>query len=393
MSDWHTLKLKEIGSVVTGKTPSSHNPEDFGSDMPFVTPTDYGNYGKWALAADRALSMSGIERLKGKVLPTDSILVTCIGSDMGKVVMNGFSVITNQQINAIIPDLERVVPDFAYYLLVHNYPTLRSYGESGTAVPILNKGDFEELEFEFPPIEEQRAIAEVLSSLDDKIDLLHRQNKTLESLAQTLFRHWFIEEAKDEWRVGTINDLLTVLSGYAFKSGDFVENGPHRLVTIKNVQDASLDLSRTDSIDALPEKMPNHCELRIGDILLSLTGNVGRCCLVDEDHMLLNQRVAKLVPKVQRDWAFTYLLFRQNRLKASLEDLAKGTAQANLSPIETGKLEISVPPDSLLAAFSDIVSPMIEKVLKNKNQARHLANLRDSLLPKLMNGEVRTTYG
>jgi type I restriction enzyme S subunit len=220
MSSWKECKLVDLGNVVTGKTPSSKNPEDWGFEIPFVTPSDYKNYGKFALSSERNLSEDGISRLQNKVLPKNSIMVTCIGSDMGKVVMNQQPVITNQQINSIIPNLKIVDSDFLYYRLVSMYETLRMYGSDGTAVPIVNKSGFENLETEIPPLEEQKAIAEVLSSLDDKIDLLHRQNKTLEDLAQTLFRQWFIEEAKEEWEVVSLGDILsTIESGSRPKGG------------------------------------------------------------------------------------------------------------------------------------------------------------------------------
>ncbi len=145
MGEWKEYKIKDLGVAITGKTPSSNFPEEFGSDMPFITPTDYKYYGKWADYSDRGLSQKGIEKLQNKVLPPNSVLVTCIGSDMGKVVLNKVPVITNQQINSVIPNQELVAPVFLYYKIVDSYETLRMYSQAGTAVPILNKGDFEEI--------------------------------------------------------------------------------------------------------------------------------------------------------------------------------------------------------------------------------------------------------
>jgi type I restriction enzyme S subunit len=222
MSEWKEYKLGDLGTVITGKTPSKNNPDDWGNELPFVTPTDYKNYGKFAKKAERNLSQFGIERLKGKVLPSKSILVTCIGSDMGKVVINQNPVITNQQINSIIPN-SNVDCDFLYYRLVSMYETLRIYGGDGTAVPIVNKGDFENIETEIPPLPEQRAIANVLSSLDDKIDLLQRQNETLEKLAETLFRQWFVEEAKEEWEEVPLESFLDFLEGPGIRNWQYTE--------------------------------------------------------------------------------------------------------------------------------------------------------------------------
>src|SRR5690606_5203237 len=130
-----------------------------------------------------------------------------IGSDMGKAVMNAVPCVTNQQINAIIPDENAVNPDFLYYLAIDLYDTFKSLGGDGTAVPILNKSDFEKIDILLPRLPEQKAIAAVLSSLDDKIDLLHRQNKTLEAMAETLFRQWFVEEVEEDWEDCELIDL------------------------------------------------------------------------------------------------------------------------------------------------------------------------------------------
>ncbi|MCF8053722.1 MAG: restriction endonuclease subunit S [Deltaproteobacteria bacterium] len=255
--------------------------------------------------------------------------------------------------------------------------------------------------------DEQKAIASVLSSLDDKIDLLHRQNKTLEAMAETLFRQWFIEnapqpspqpspsgrgckkEAQEDWEEGKVKDIVDVLSGFAFKSSVFVEAGTYRLITIKAVQDGYLEVNGAVQIEDVPSQTPGYCFLEHGDILLSLTGNVGRCCMVDAEKLLLNQRVAKLRAKNERDWAFVYVMFRQQSMRQTLEETGKGTAQSNLSPVEMSNMPMQVPWSELLAKFSLKTTPMLKKVLTNKIQIQNLEKLRDTLLPKLMSGEVR----
>ena len=292
-------------------------------------------------------------------------------------------------------DLDRYKADSAfvgYVLQASNWYEYVDAIAGGSAQPGANAKQLGSYTFILPALPEQKAIASVLSSLDDKIDLLHRQNKTLEAMAETLFRQWFIEEAKEDWEKGELCKLITIFSGYPFKSSSFTDNGKYKLITIKAVQDGYLELSNADEINELPDRLPNYCFLEKGDILLSLTGNVGRCCLVDRNLLLLNQRVAKLFPKSSRDLAFTYFMFRQGSMKAVLEEMAKGTAQANLSPIETAKLEILLPPEPLLEKFSKVATPLLNKILENKVSIRTLEKLRDTLLPKLMSGEVRVQF-
>jgi len=230
--------------------------------------------------------------------------------------------------------------------------------KSGSSQPYIALGSLRELPILIPPLNEKTAIVSILSSLEDKIDLLHRQNATLEKMAETLFRQWFVEEAKEEWEMGKVSDLIKILSGFAFKSSSFVESGKYRLITIKGVQDGYLELNNADKIEELPDRMPDFCKLQIGDILLSLTGNVGRCCLVDTTDLLLNQRVAKLHPINERDRAYTYFLFRQPQIKQLLEEMGKGTAQSNLSPIETSNMELIIPDKEKLTEFSTIATPV-----------------------------------
>ena len=263
---------------------------------------------------------------------------------------------------------------------------------NGTTIKNVSLKTMREYPLSLPPLAEQRAIAGVLSALDDKIDLLHRQNKTLEAMAETLFRQWFVEEAQPEWEEVALGEFVNIQSGFAFKSRTFTENGKYQLVTIKNVQDGVLNLDKTSKLNEIPARMPDYCHLVFGDILLSLTGNVGRCCLVTESDLLLNQRVAKLQPRNKADWAFVYTLFRREQMKNLLQDLAQGTAQANLSPIETANTEVGKPPQKQRESFSVMATPLLEKVLENKNQIRTLESLRDTLLPKLMSGQVRVQY-
>lgn len=261
----------------------------------------------------------------------------------------------------------------------------------------------ENLEVTLPPLDEQRRIAGILGSLDDKIELNRRINANLEAQAQALFRSWFVDfepfrdgpfvdselgKIPQGWKVGTINEIIQILSGYAFKSDTFTEAGPYRLITIKNVQDGSLNIDGAAYLSEIPDKMPQHCYLAIGDILLSLTGNVGRVCIVDRDGLLLNQRVAKLQPKDKRNIFFTYALFRQDSFKQYLIQIAKGTAQLNLSPVETSDTKIVLPNQDILLQFGEIGQPLFDNIVSNCKEIITLSALRDTLMPKLMAGEI-----
>lgn len=161
-TNWREVKLVDIGNIITGSTPPTKDKEYFGKDCLFITPTDYRNCNKYISNSERGISILGIEKLKNRLLPSGSIMVTCIAT-MGKVLINKLPAITNQQINSIIIDNKKFSADFICYLLIHNNNKIKSI-VSGSAVPILNKKDFSNLVFEFSPLVEQKRIASILSA-------------------------------------------------------------------------------------------------------------------------------------------------------------------------------------------------------------------------------------
>ena len=257
---------------------------------------------------------------------------------------------------------------------------------------------FPNFEIELPPMETQNRIADILFAYDDLIENNQKQIKLLEEAAQRLYKEWFVDlrfpgyentpitdGIPQGWEINEVKSVVSLLSGYAFKSGDFVEGGKYKIVTIKNVQVGSFDGENVNTIAEIPSKMPSHCILNDGDILLSLTGNVGRVCLVNGEDYLLNQRVAKLVSKYP---TYAYCLFRNKDMFDIMNNLANGAAQQNLSPIRTENVRILIPSDGLIQKFEDVVSPMISKMLVLNKANSNLKQARDRLLPRLMSGEL-----
>ena len=274
----------------------------------------------------------------------------------------------------------------------------------GSAVPSLTVPIIEDIDILLPSKVTQDKVVAVLKSLDDKIELNRRINDNLEQQAQALFKSWFVdfEPFKDGefvdselgmipkgWRVGTLSDIIHFESGFAFKSDSFCENGQYRLITIKGVQDGRLDINGAVCIDSLPSRMPNYCLLSEGDIIMSLTGNVGRCCIVDRQNLLLNQRVVKLRPVTRNNSLFVYSMFRREGFKEKLISLSRGTAQANLSPIETANLKAIIPNNDTISKFSYLGEFVFSLLLNNIKETNVLVHLRDTLLPRLMSGELK----
>lgn len=273
---------------------------------------------------------------------------------------------------------------FLHYVLADD--TFFDYSmatSKGTKMP---RGDKKAImEYEVPELlyEDQCKIAGVLEVIDEKIDLNTEVNKNLEAQAQALMLD-YCDKVYDTAPLGTV---MSFINGFAFRSSTYLSNGEYRIITIKNVQDGRVDAQGASFIDAVPTQMKPECNLQIGDVLLSLTGNVGRVGIVCEDNLLLNQRVAKFQPFDRRNLPFLYFYYRLPETKVRLETIAKGTAQANLSPVETLKLEFPFD-QSLMSELSDSLSGMFSIIENNQIQNLALAETRDTLLPRLMSGEL-----
>lgn len=345
----------------------------------------------WAASAIDSLNSFSLEGLH-LLIAEDWTVVTNKNSPMLQLVDGKFNVSNHAH---ILQGNDNQETRFLYYLLsnVNVLPYI-----TWAVQPKLSKENLLKICFLIPEsLPEQQAIAAVLSSFDDKIELLRAENQTLEQMGQELFKErfgkWKIgDELPEGWRVGKLEEMVDLLNGFSYKSSDFVENGKYRLVTIANVQDWNFIEKTKDSLDSIPEKMPDHCLLKTGDILLSLTWNVGRVCLVIGEYYFLNQRVAKISPKNPIDYAYSYLYFRQKHMITLLESISVGTAQQNLSPIKTSGLSIIVPLREILDSFSEKANILVRKIIKNLEQIQTLSSTRDQLLPKLMSWEVRVKF-
>lgn len=274
--------------------------------------------------------------------------------------------------------------DYIYYLL--QSPIFNEYihiMSTGSTIRHISLKTMRNFTFQLPPIEHQKAIGNVLSSIDNKIEINNKINENLERQGAALVEQ-YIQSTND---TVTLSDIMSFDNGFAFKSTSYLSSGRYRIITIKNVQDGFIDSSGTAFIDSLPSKMKSCCILHVGDVLLSLTGNVGRVGIVCETDLLLNQRVAKFVPAKKELLPFLYFLFRQPCVVANLKSIAKGTAQLNLSPVET--LTQKVPYEKKSAeAYSRILKNLYQTIISNNQQNISLIRLRNHLLPRLICGGI-----
>lgn len=328
------------------------------------------------------------------------ILYSVVGSFGIPVLIKENVKFTFQRHIAILrPNPHIVEPAYMYYSMLSKAFFLQADAAAiGAAQRTISLSSLQNLTINLPDLPTQRRIASILSAYDDLIENNRRQIKLLEEAAQRLYREWFVElrfpghesvkvvdGVPEGWMKGTVDNIVKLLSGYPFKSSEYVSSGKYRLITIKNVKDGEFSPDNVDYIDQLPDKVPSHCILTEGDILLSLTGNIGRVCIVNGYNYLLNQRVAKLQTLHP---AYAYCMFRSKEMLNKMTALSNGVAQQNLSPIRAEKIRILIPSSNLLFQFKNIVEPIISQIILLNNQITFSCEARDRLLPELMGREI-----
>lgn len=255
-----------------------------------------------------------------------------------------------------------------------------------TGVPALSQPlkNFKKIIVNLPDLQTQKKIAKVIEDFNDKIALNNKINENLEQQGSALIEYYM----RGTETVASFADIMDFVSGFAFQSKTYLPSGKYQIITIKNVQDGYIDPSGAAFIDNLPLQMKTQCILHIGDVLLSLTGNVGRVGIVCETNLLLNQRVAKIVPKDKTLVPFLYFVYRQPEIKTQMTAIAKGTAQLNLSPVET--LNLTIPYEKKSAVeLSQMLTPLYQMIISNTQENVELTMLRNAVLPKLMSGKIK----
>lgn len=285
---------------------------------------------------------------------------------------------------------DNVIPKYLYYTLCNpeftEYTVLTS---KGAKMPRGDKDAIKNFEILLPPLPEQKAIASVLSSLDDKIDLLHQQNQTLEALAETLFRQWFVEEAKEDWEEGILDDILSVKGGTtpstnnpSFWNGNIHWTTPRDITTLNGIylfdterKITELGLSKISS-GLLPK----------GTLLMTSRAPVGVLAFT-EVPIAINQGYIAILDNKQYSKEFIYLWLKCNI--DYVHSFSNGSTFMEISKSAFKSLKIQKPPVHLTEKFQKIIEPIFIKLKLNSKQIQTLTQLRDTLLPKLMSGEVR----
>ena len=400
MSEWKETTLYEIVDLIGGGTPKTSVPEYWNGGIPWLSVADFNNDKKYVFETEKTITELGLNNSSTKLLNKGDIIISARGT-VGVVAVLGKEMTFNQSCYGVRAKSDLATTDYVYYLLKDTVSGFLQIAHGGV-FDTITRDTFKEIEISLPSLPEQTAIASILSSLDDKIDLLHRQNATLEKMAETLFRQWFVEEAKEDWEVGTLGDYISVKHGFAFK-GEFISPEPTNL---KLVTPGNFKIGGGFKSDKFKyytkEDFPLEYIFKTNDLIVTMTDlsvdgdTLGYSALIPENYKdeiyLHNQRVGKIVFKRNISKYFIYYLMKTEDYQWFILSGASGTSIRHTSPTSICSYEFKLPLKQTMDKFENICSDLQNKIRINTTQIRTLTSLRDTLLPKLMSGEVRVEY-
>lgn len=388
MSEWIEYKVADLGRVLTGKTPKTSNREYYDGIIPFITPSDDMTV-KYIYHTSKTLTEEGAQSVKNSIIPAGTICVSCIGSDLGKVVITTERSVTNQQINSIIVDESKFNLDFVYYVMTMLGKLMNHHSKTSTAVPIVNKSQFSDYSFMCPDIEQQSKIGAMLAALDKKIETNNKINRNLSEQAQAYFDELFVQNASTDWSQGTLSDVGTIVAGGTpskAKEEYYTENGI-AWITPKDLSvDKSIFISHGENdITELGLQKSSATMMPAGTVLFSSRAPIGYIAIAANE-VSTNQGFKSVVPNSNVGTAYIYYLLKQ--LLPTIEGMASGSTFKEISGSAMKTVPTVIPDDATLKRFDDFCQPIMLQIQKNEMESKRLAELRDSLLQKLMSGEL-----
>ena len=419
--DWNYLSINECADVIGGGTPSTKNPNYWYGNIPWISPKDLSNNkDKYISNGERFITQVGLEKSSAKLLPVNSLLFSS-RAPIGYLAINTKPVATNQGFKSLILKEEFDV-EFFYYLFKDKTEYIKNFA-SGSTFQEVSGSVVKNLSFLIPPKQEQKRISNILSKLDKKIELNLKMNETLEDIAKTLFKSWFIDfdpvRAKAEgrptglskeisdlfpdsfedselgeipsgWQIKEIQELCESISSGGTpkrKQKDYWENGTIDWFKTGELRDTYLLESEEKITDSAVKE--SSCKLwNKGTILFAIYASptVGRLGILTKPSTS-NQAAAGLMPKESVGMPFlkNLLLFSRKEM----QHIASGAAHQKINVGILKEFKVISPNHEIAGHFSKINEPIEKKIFSNLREISYLSQIRDLLLPKLISGELK----
>ena len=375
MSEWKTYKLGDVAQIIGGGTPSTTKEEYWNGEIGWLTPRDLTGYSfKYISKGERNITEEGLKNSSARLMPEGTVLMTS-RAPIGYLAIAGDELCTNQGFKSFIVDEDKINNEYLYYLLKSNIDRIKSLGTGSTFAEVsatILKG----FEIEIPDLPTQRQIAQILTSLDDKIELNLQMNQTLEAMAQAIFKEWFVDfnfpgfdgELVDGlpkgWRKGNLGEMISFKNGKTSpeRNNDF----QYPVYGSNGIIGYSENFNAVENISIVG---------RVGSFCGSTYLSTKKCWVTD------NAIIAQSI----NDYSiFTYLTL----LNLNLNNFRAGSGQPLLNQTILSAIPLNIPSPELLEEFENQTMPFFKKIELNLDTNKQLEDIRNTALPKLMSGNI-----
>jgi type I restriction enzyme S subunit len=390
MSELKKYKLGDVAQVIGGGTPSTTKEEYWNGEIGWLTPRDLTGYSyKYISKGERNITEEGLKNSSARLIPEGTVLMTS-RAPIGYLAIAGKELCTNQGFKSFIVDEDKINNEYLYYLLKSNIDRIKSLGTGSTFAEV-SASILKSFEIEIPDLPTQKEIASILSSLDEKIELNLQMNQTLEAMAQAIFKEWFVDfnfpgfdgELVDGlpkgWRMGKLGEEFNLIMGQSPPGTSYNEIG-EGMVFYQGRTDFGFRFPTNRLYTTEPKRIAKPL-----DTLVSVRAPVGDINMANE--MCCVGRGLSSVRHKSDAYSFTYYMMK------NLEPVfngfeGEGTVFGSINKTNFESIEIIVPSDEIVSEFEIVANPIDDKILENTKQIESLTQIRDTLLPKLMSGNI-----
>lgn len=370
-------KLSEIMDIIGGGTPKTSKPEYWNGDIPWLSVKDFNNDYRYVYETEKTITQAGLDNSSTKMLKRNDSIISARGT-VGEMAMIPFPMAFNQSCYGLRAKEDIVDAEYLYYLIKHNVVVLKK-NTHGSVFDTITRDTFDGIEVDLPSLEEQKKVASILRDYDDKIEVNNEINKNLQEQAQTLYTNMFIHNASDQWAGGALSDVADITMGQSPKGDTYNEDGIGT-VFFQGRGEFGFRFPTRRLFTTDPKRMAQS-----NDVLMSVRAPVGDLNVAYEP-CCIGRGLGAIRSKDNHQSFVLYTVFS---LREKLDMFnGEGTVFGSINRDALNSMPIIIPTKGEMDRFEEIVAPMDVAIRNNYEEICRLEAIRDSLLPRLMSGEL-----
>lgn len=375
--------------LIGGGTPKTSNPDYWNGDIPWLSVKDFGNDNRYVYETEKHITKLGLMNSSTKLLDKGDIIISARGT-VGEIATIPYPMAFNQSCYGLRANKEIVDEDFLYYLIKYNIRLLKK-NTHGSVFDTITRSTFDEIEVDVPDLDVQKKIGYLLSELDKKIELNNKINNNLEQQAMALFKSWFIDyepfdgQMPTTWKSGVLGNFVEIKRGGSPRPiQNFLSDSGLHWLKISDATCISSPFINEIKEYIIEDGLKKTVFLKAGNLVLSNSATPGLPKILDIDTCIHDGWL--YFPSSKFSNEYLYLYFKH--IRDNLVALGNGSVFTNLKTDILKNYPTNLPTDDVLSKFDEIIKPMFSMILSKTRESKALMEIRDSLLPKLMSGEL-----